>query len=112
MPLAPTTASLSTPGTRTAAERELPPAIHHPYDNPWRSANFKEGTLDDNRSAPPAPQRADDEWEYIWQCPRASRDRSTSNSTPIKDGSVGGGAGVGGSCVSGGGGGGLVAVAG
>ncbi len=94
-----------------------------PYDNPWRSANFKDGIPDDNGNAPPALQRAHDELEYIWQRPCALRDRShsisrsTSLSTPsgraspTKDGNVGGGGaggagGGGGAGASGGGGGG------
>ena len=79
------------------------------YDNPWRSANFKEGVLDTNNddfSAPHPPQHALDEWQYIWQRPRAARDRShsvsrsTSHSTPsgraspIKDASSGASAGA------------------
>jgi len=89
------------------------------YANPWRSASFKEGVLDDDGNMPPAPQPPHDEWEYIWQRPRAARDhshsmsRSTSVSTPsgraspIKDGTGGGGGGggVGGSGSGGGGGG-------
>ncbi len=92
-----------------------------PYDNPWRSANFKDGIPDDNGNAPPALQRAHDELEYIWQRPCALRDRSHSISrstslptpsgraSPTKDGSVGGGAGGGGGAgASGRGGGGVM----
>jgi nitrogen permease regulator 3 len=75
------------------------------YDNPCRSANSKDGNLDDDGRPLPAPRRAHDEWEYIWQRPRAARDRShsisrsTSHSapsgrtSPIKEGGGGGGAG-------------------
>ncbi|KAH9998792.1 nitrogen permease regulator of amino acid transport activity 3-domain-containing protein [Russula compacta] len=78
------------------------------YDNPWRSANVKDGVLDDDDACMPrVPQRAHDEWEYIWQRPRAARDRSHSFSrsashsthsgraSPIKDSGAGGGSGVG-----------------
>ncbi|KAI0300733.1 hypothetical protein BC826DRAFT_617462 [Russula brevipes] len=41
------------------------------YDNPWRSANFKDGVDDDGHSSQKAARRAHDEWEYIWQRPRA-----------------------------------------
>jgi nitrogen permease regulator 3-like protein len=90
-----------------------------PYDNPWRSANSKDGLLDDDGKAPRAPQRTHEEWEYIWQRPRAARDgshsisRSTSHSTPsgraspIKDGGVGIGSGGSGGAGGGGGGGGI-----
>ncbi len=73
------------------------------YDNPCRSANSKDGNLDDDGHPLHAPQRAHDEWEYIWQRPRAARDRShsisrsTSHSapsgrtSPIKEGGGGGG---------------------
>ncbi|KAH9957403.1 nitrogen permease regulator of amino acid transport activity 3-domain-containing protein [Russula dissimulans] len=81
------------------------------YDNTWRSANFKEGVFDtnDGSSALHAPQHALDEWQYIWQRPRAARDRShsisrsTSHSapsgraSPTKDASSGAGAGSSGS---------------
>ena len=84
------------------------------YDNPCRSANPKGGTLDDN-----GRPFAHDEREYIWQRPRAARDRSHSMSrstshsahsgraSPIKEAGGGAGAGgVGGSAAGGGGGGG------
>ena len=103
------------------------------YDNPCRSANFKDGVLDDGGHPLQAPDRAHDELEYIWQRPRAARDRSHSMSrstshsahsgrtSPIKDGGGGGsssssggaggagggaGSGAGAGAVSGGGGGG------
>ena len=90
------------------------------YDNPCRSANLKDGLLEDNGRPFQAPERAHDELEYIWQRPRAARDRSHSMSrsashsaqsgrtSPIKDGGSGGSgssAGVGAGAVSGGGGG-------
>lgn len=68
------------------------------YDNPC-------GTLDDDGRPLQAPQHAHDEWEYLWQRPRAARDRShsvsrsTSHSvhsgrtSPIKDSGGGGGGG-------------------
>ena len=75
------------------------------YDNPSRLADIKDGTLDDDGRPLQAPQPAHDEWEYIWQRPRAARDRShsisrsTSHSahsgrtSPTKDGGGGGGGG-------------------
>lgn len=81
------------------------------YDNPCHTANIKDGTFDDDGRQTQAPQRAHDEWEYLWQRPRAARDRSHSMSrstshsahsgrtSPIKDsggGGGGGGAGTGG----------------
>ena len=88
------------------------------YDNPCRSANIKDGTLKDDGRPLQAPQRAHDEWEYIWQRPRPARDRShsisrsTSHSAPSgrtspnKDSGGGGGGGgagtAGGSGVAGG----------
>jgi hypothetical protein len=68
------------------------------YDNPWRSANFKDGVDDDGHASQAARRAHHDEWEYIWQRPRAARDRSHSISrsashstpsgraSPIKDG--------------------------
>ena len=59
------------------------------YDNPCRSADTKDGTIDNDGCPLQRHQRAHDEWEYLWQRPLAlletashSISRSTSHSYP------------------------------